>query len=107
FFSSRRRHTRFSRDWSSDVCSSDLIEQVRRGVDGAQCAIYVEFITREWGFKSSRRNDLEYIATLNMFFHLQNKVFEILVAHVGRFCPFLLEGIFREILVLNKKLKTI
>src|SRR5690606_40065909 len=24
FFSSRRRHTRFSRDWSSDVCSSDL-----------------------------------------------------------------------------------
>src|SRR5690606_40358579 len=24
FFASRRRHTRFSRDWSSDVCSSDL-----------------------------------------------------------------------------------
>src|SRR5690606_16076547 len=27
FFSSRRRHTRFSRDWSSDVCSSDLGHQ--------------------------------------------------------------------------------
>src|SRR3712207_7869228 len=27
FFSSRRRHTRYWRDWSSDVCSSDL--QVR------------------------------------------------------------------------------
>src|SRR6266511_1356050 len=26
FFSSRRRHTRFSRDWSSDVCSSDLYQ---------------------------------------------------------------------------------
>src|SRR2546421_6029679 len=25
FFSSRRRHTRSDRDWSSDVCSSDLI----------------------------------------------------------------------------------
>src|SRR2546422_5760925 len=25
FFSSRRRHTRCSRDWSSDVCSSDLM----------------------------------------------------------------------------------
>src|SRR5690606_40224881 len=25
FSSSRRRHTSFSRDWSSDVCSSDLI----------------------------------------------------------------------------------
>src|SRR6266496_389183 len=27
FFSSRRRHTRSLRDWSSDVCSSDLIDQ--------------------------------------------------------------------------------
>src|SRR5690606_40905022 len=30
FFSSRRRHTRFSRDWSSDVCSSDLLFAVRQ-----------------------------------------------------------------------------
>src|SRR2546422_5772131 len=31
FFSSRRRHTRCSRDWSSDVCSSDLLpHEVRR-----------------------------------------------------------------------------
>src|SRR5699024_11860210 len=28
FFSSRRRHTRSKRDWSSDVCSSDLLCQV-------------------------------------------------------------------------------
>src|SRR5690606_39634535 len=28
FFSSRRRHTRFSRDWSSDVCSSDLVDAI-------------------------------------------------------------------------------
>src|SRR5690606_41156404 len=27
-FSSRRRHTRFSRDWSSDVCSSDLEQRL-------------------------------------------------------------------------------
>src|SRR5437763_7283583 len=27
FFSSRRRHTRYIGDWSSDVCSSDLIVQ--------------------------------------------------------------------------------
>src|SRR5258707_11744378 len=26
FFSSRRRHTRYWRDWSSDVCSSDLAD---------------------------------------------------------------------------------
>src|SRR3989449_6300146 len=30
FFSSRRRHTRCSRDWSSDVCSSDLVERAAR-----------------------------------------------------------------------------
>src|SRR5207253_7990671 len=30
FFSSRRRHTRWPRDWSSDVCSSDLAG-TRRG----------------------------------------------------------------------------
>src|SRR5205085_7383799 len=33
FFSSRRRHTRFDCDWSSDVCSSDLLHvpnQVRQ-----------------------------------------------------------------------------
>src|SRR3712207_9178245 len=32
FFSSRRRHTRYWRDWSSDVCSSDLnksLDQIR------------------------------------------------------------------------------
>src|SRR6266496_5481376 len=27
FFSSRRRHTRSLRDWSSDVCSSDLVRE--------------------------------------------------------------------------------
>src|SRR5699024_11692297 len=32
FFSSRRRHTRSKRDWSSDVCSSDL------------CVLYVGMI---------------------------------------------------------------
>src|SRR5690606_22124270 len=33
FFSSRRRHTRFSRDWSSDVCSSDLDSYNRGNID--------------------------------------------------------------------------
>src|SRR5207237_1974856 len=31
FFSSRRRHTRFKCDWSSDVCSSDLRERLGEG----------------------------------------------------------------------------
>src|SRR2546429_2837741 len=32
FFSSRRRHTRCSRDWSSDVCSSDLLTAILFGL---------------------------------------------------------------------------
>src|SRR5699024_11470649 len=31
FFSSRRRHTRSKRDWSSDVCSSDLFYNAQSG----------------------------------------------------------------------------
>src|SRR3712207_1263350 len=36
FFSSRRRHTRYWRDWSSDVCSSDLsgLRRLTRTADG-------------------------------------------------------------------------
>src|SRR3712207_7205215 len=42
FFSSRRRHTRYWRDWSSDVCSSDLRRAGLRVAEknhprGAQC----------------------------------------------------------------------
>src|SRR5690606_39678907 len=45
FFSSRRRHTRFSRDWSSDVCSSDLSpaawdSAIPSTVSAAFCARY-------------------------------------------------------------------
>src|SRR5207249_5619266 len=35
FFSSRRRHTRSKRDWSSDVCSSDLGHPTSREHEGA------------------------------------------------------------------------
>src|SRR5206468_5807486 len=37
FFSSRRRHTRSDRDWSSDVCSSDLRHEL---LDAAGPACY-------------------------------------------------------------------
>src|SRR5260370_1248982 len=55
FFSSRRRHTRFKCDWSSDVCSSDLIcfashIQVRHGgevADARQMASLLQLGLRE------------------------------------------------------------
>src|SRR5207247_5959398 len=45
FFSSRRRHTRSTRDWSSDVCSSDLIrfaffERRNRPARIALCSVF-------------------------------------------------------------------
>src|SRR5690606_17244357 len=40
-FSSRRRHTRFSRDWSSDVCSSDLETIRQKTRDGVPFAKYM------------------------------------------------------------------
>src|SRR5690606_39281661 len=57
FFSSRRRHTRFSRDWSSDVCSSDLIchsktrnlaEHVRRADIVVAAVGVAELVRGEW-----------------------------------------------------------
>src|SRR3712207_6492759 len=49
FFSSRRRHTRYWRDWSSDVCSSDLITQgdrVREAEAAGADFVGVEYIQR-------------------------------------------------------------
>src|SRR5690606_40394884 len=43
FFSSRRRHTRFSRDWSSDVCSSDLDYLTGMGFDDNAYALWQHF----------------------------------------------------------------
>src|SRR5690606_14520962 len=45
FFSSRRRHTRFSRDWSSDVCSSDLYRKYGR-LKAAQVANVITYRAR-------------------------------------------------------------
>src|SRR5467141_2295131 len=39
FFSSRRRHTRFKCDWSSDVCSSDLAGEPRFGGDNVGAVV--------------------------------------------------------------------
>src|SRR5436305_15236692 len=36
FFSSRRRHTRCGRDWSSDVCSSDLAVSATQAISAAE-----------------------------------------------------------------------
>src|SRR5699024_11309759 len=49
FFSSRRRHTRSKRDWSSDVCSSDLTGLLGIGFLSAEVYEFAHYIT-EYGF---------------------------------------------------------
>src|SRR5690349_24901089 len=46
FFSSRRRHTRSLRDWSSDVCSSDLA--AGRGTAGSTRSHRTRYIAARW-----------------------------------------------------------
>src|SRR3712207_8046414 len=45
FFSSRRRHTRYWRDWSSDVCSSDLCFETSRPTTHSDPTYEVDGVT--------------------------------------------------------------
>src|SRR5690606_41088484 len=55
FFSSRRRHTRFSRDWSSDVCSSDLTPGNRGAIGRPRIAPRFPGVTQVAGTLHARR----------------------------------------------------
>src|SRR5207302_5114121 len=50
-FSSRRRHTRFSRDWSSDVCSSDLHDYITKPFEIEDLVVAVEKALDERGLR--------------------------------------------------------
>src|SRR6266704_6586150 len=75
FFSSRRRHTRSKRDWSSDVCSSDLADVVDVEVlelDSVACAasyVWSEYVVAGDGEGLDRRipliRDLPCWASMN------------------------------------------
>src|SRR2546430_6962 len=47
FFSSRRRHTRFDCDWSSDVCSSDLALEITKLLN-QRCALVTSEAAESW-----------------------------------------------------------
>src|SRR2546422_7178976 len=65
FFSSRRRHTRCSRDWSSDVCSSDLVTAQHGKILKNLGVSEVIFPERDAAIRLARRlvspNVLEYL----------------------------------------------
>src|SRR5690625_6586400 len=56
FFSSRRRHTRWPRDWSSDVCSSDLDFGTRRRLLDAH-AIAEEYYREQLSSPGAERSE--------------------------------------------------
>src|SRR3989449_5378812 len=72
FFSSRRRHTRCSRDWSSDVCSSDLLVPDPRhgkafyGV-GAVTGIRNEPLAKETADNRARADLAKYMDTYTSY----------------------------------------
>src|SRR5207253_5783976 len=60
FFSSRRRHTRWPRDWSSDVCSSDLLaSEIWNVIEGDDWVLtgadLEEWALRLWDIDSPKR----------------------------------------------------
>src|SRR5207237_6408582 len=59
FFSSRRRHTRFKCDWSSDVCSSDLSET---SAWKEWLTVAVSVIVVRWPMRSMVGRDRRYSA---------------------------------------------
>src|SRR5690349_23064111 len=62
FFSSRRRHTRSLRDWSSDVCSSDLMQDMPsfHGNDGWVLPIPATFVVGRDGIVKTRFIDPDF-----------------------------------------------
>src|SRR5690606_39982633 len=77
FFSSRRRHTRFSRDWSSDVCSSDLPnvnanthEYITTGLEENKFGI------NSWEFNTviEKLKTLQHIRCIGLHFHIGSQI---------------------------------
>src|SRR2546422_4704750 len=61
FFSSRRRHTRCSRDWSSDVCSSELTKNGKSTALGEREARLLRYLIERKGTILSRDELLQEV----------------------------------------------
>src|SRR3712207_4551206 len=77
FFSSRRRHTRYWRDWSSDVCSSDLNEYVKIFASGIAMSQTPYVMVRiSWIYKPK-------ISETGLYFSKWGRVSEITNQHLN------------------------
>src|SRR2546421_4246045 len=79
FFSSRRRHTRSDRDWSSDVCSSDLADVPEIDAEGAQLAVQMRAL------HADALGELSHLAVTQQQLLLQVGALELLARlEIGR-----------------------
>src|SRR5256885_12938487 len=80
FFSSRRRHTRLQGDWSSDVCSSDLLRWRHVNVIGARQVVVIgrpqEAVTVRQDFQHAFGKNMAFFFALR----LENLEDEVLLA---------------------------
>src|SRR3989475_5908493 len=75
FFSSRRRHTRFDCDWSSDVCSSDLSLRSAGGIE-AGLRHYEEVRSVEvLKIQNAARNSTEWFENVERYAGLEPEQF--------------------------------
>src|SRR2546429_412752 len=111
FFSSRRRHTRCSRDWSSDVCSSDLDFKLPADTDGVFSGFDAKtqsYDKSTWNYAGTGgANDAAHPPTgsappaprlpekVEFDLSLQNPncVFQLLKKHYSRYTPEMVERI--------------
>src|SRR2546430_4225899 len=78
FFSSRRRHTRFDCDWSSDVCSSDLARRARGTVIVLDASAAVDWLLQTSAGQSIERRIYSHNETLHAPHLLDLEVTQVL-----------------------------
>src|SRR5690606_39394052 len=81
FFSSRRRHTRFSRDWSSDVCSSDLSNPLQHRLSHRTTTLALGCHNEACTFQ--RREVIRYTAVLTFFERAKRRCCRDLTKYLG------------------------
>src|SRR3712207_9031815 len=79
FFSSRRRHARYWRDWSSDVCSSDLKVRVRTYFNGGDGRRKIGRLVEEVAEARVRETESELHALI-----LESREIKRLFPQIGR-----------------------
>src|SRR5207248_5013746 len=83
FFSSRRRHTRSYGDWSSDVCSSDLLpltskkEKVEAGAEGFAVEVDEEIVV-------PREDDIVIPDKLSYIVVIIDELADLMLVEIGR-----------------------